>query len=131
MKQLAASKLSFIALLHYQVEFQDQSQLMLKPSEMHRLDQELPKRVRARLVSDCEQRLVQSPARGLISKRSSRSNGDKSSGCPSGSLQPTRDTRPAQSLEMWEFRVLINIFHVVDDKLECKDTKQKHNDDGS
>lgn len=34
-----------------QVEFQDQSQLMLKASEIHQLDQELPKRVRARLVS--------------------------------------------------------------------------------
>lgn len=34
-----------------QVEFQDQSQLMLKHSEIHQLDQELPKRVRARLVS--------------------------------------------------------------------------------
>uniref|UniRef100_A0A3Q1GG67 Lysine-specific demethylase 4B n=1 Tax=Acanthochromis polyacanthus TaxID=80966 RepID=A0A3Q1GG67_9TELE len=35
----------------YQVEFQDQSQLMLKQSEIFQLDQELPKRVRARLVS--------------------------------------------------------------------------------
>uniref|UniRef100_A0A671UIA0 Lysine-specific demethylase 4B n=1 Tax=Sparus aurata TaxID=8175 RepID=A0A671UIA0_SPAAU len=35
----------------YQVEFQDKSQLLLKPSEIHQLDQELPKRVRARLVS--------------------------------------------------------------------------------
>uniref|UniRef100_A0AAQ5ZUH1 [histone H3]-trimethyl-L-lysine(9) demethylase n=1 Tax=Amphiprion ocellaris TaxID=80972 RepID=A0AAQ5ZUH1_AMPOC len=35
----------------YQVEFQDQSQLMLKHSEIFQLDQELPKRVRARLVS--------------------------------------------------------------------------------
>uniref|UniRef100_A0A665VQZ0 Lysine-specific demethylase 4B n=1 Tax=Echeneis naucrates TaxID=173247 RepID=A0A665VQZ0_ECHNA len=35
----------------YQVEFQDQSQLMLKHSEIHQLDQELPKRVRTRLVS--------------------------------------------------------------------------------
>lgn len=34
-----------------QVEFQDQSQQMLKPSEIHQMDQELPKRVRARLVS--------------------------------------------------------------------------------
>ncbi|XP_074524265.1 lysine-specific demethylase 4B isoform X2 [Halichoeres trimaculatus] len=34
----------------YQVEFQDQSQLMLKHSEIHQLDQELPKRVRARLA---------------------------------------------------------------------------------
>lgn len=35
----------------YQVEFQDQSQLMIKHSEIHHMDQELPKRVRARLVS--------------------------------------------------------------------------------
>uniref|UniRef100_A0A665VQT7 [histone H3]-trimethyl-L-lysine(9) demethylase n=1 Tax=Echeneis naucrates TaxID=173247 RepID=A0A665VQT7_ECHNA len=38
-------------LLSVQVEFQDQSQLMLKHSEIHQLDQELPKRVRTRLVS--------------------------------------------------------------------------------
>ncbi|XP_034035061.1 LOW QUALITY PROTEIN: lysine-specific demethylase 4B [Thalassophryne amazonica] len=35
----------------YQVEFQDQTQLMLKHSEIHLLEQELPKRVRARLVT--------------------------------------------------------------------------------
>uniref|UniRef100_A0A8C2ZHD2 [histone H3]-trimethyl-L-lysine(9) demethylase n=1 Tax=Cyclopterus lumpus TaxID=8103 RepID=A0A8C2ZHD2_CYCLU len=35
----------------YQVEFQDQSQLILKHSEIHQLEHELPKRVRARLVS--------------------------------------------------------------------------------
>uniref|UniRef100_A0A669CXS7 Lysine-specific demethylase 4B n=1 Tax=Oreochromis niloticus TaxID=8128 RepID=A0A669CXS7_ORENI len=35
----------------YQVEFQDQSQLMVKHSEIFQLNQELPKRVRARLVS--------------------------------------------------------------------------------
>uniref|UniRef100_A0A3Q3DWB4 [histone H3]-trimethyl-L-lysine(9) demethylase n=1 Tax=Hippocampus comes TaxID=109280 RepID=A0A3Q3DWB4_HIPCM len=35
----------------YQVEFQDKSQLLLKHSEIHLLDQELPKRVRTRLVS--------------------------------------------------------------------------------
>uniref|UniRef100_A0A8C5DHP9 Lysine-specific demethylase 4B n=1 Tax=Gouania willdenowi TaxID=441366 RepID=A0A8C5DHP9_GOUWI len=34
----------------YQVEFQNQSQLMLKQNEIFYLDQELPKRVRARLV---------------------------------------------------------------------------------
>ncbi|XP_076009166.1 lysine-specific demethylase 4B isoform X2 [Genypterus blacodes] len=34
----------------YQVEFQDQSQLILKHSEIHLLEQELPKRVRARLA---------------------------------------------------------------------------------
>lgn len=35
---------------YYQVEFQNQSQQMVKPSELHHLDQELPKRVRARLA---------------------------------------------------------------------------------
>uniref|UniRef100_A0A8C5D1W1 [histone H3]-trimethyl-L-lysine(9) demethylase n=1 Tax=Gadus morhua TaxID=8049 RepID=A0A8C5D1W1_GADMO len=35
----------------YQVEFQDQSQLLLKHSEIYSLQHELPKRVRARLVS--------------------------------------------------------------------------------
>ncbi|KAM4629848.1 lysine-specific demethylase 4B-like [Polymixia lowei] len=34
----------------YQVEFQDQSQLLLKHTEIHPLEQELPKRVRARLA---------------------------------------------------------------------------------
>ncbi|KAM8890359.1 lysine-specific demethylase 4B [Synchiropus picturatus] len=34
----------------YQVEFQDKSQLMLKASEIHQLEQDLPKRVRARLA---------------------------------------------------------------------------------
>ncbi|XP_077390917.1 lysine-specific demethylase 4B [Festucalex cinctus] len=34
----------------YQVEFQDKSQLLLKQSEIHLLDQELPKRVRTRLA---------------------------------------------------------------------------------
>uniref|UniRef100_A0A671UAC8 Lysine-specific demethylase 4B n=1 Tax=Sparus aurata TaxID=8175 RepID=A0A671UAC8_SPAAU len=38
----------------YQVEFQDKSQLLLKPSEIHQLDQELPKRVRARLVNQLQ-----------------------------------------------------------------------------
>uniref|UniRef100_A0A674MFB2 [histone H3]-trimethyl-L-lysine(9) demethylase n=1 Tax=Takifugu rubripes TaxID=31033 RepID=A0A674MFB2_TAKRU len=36
--------------IYYQVEFQNQSQQMVKPSELHHLDQELPKRVRARLA---------------------------------------------------------------------------------
>uniref|UniRef100_A0A7N6AIT0 [histone H3]-trimethyl-L-lysine(9) demethylase n=1 Tax=Anabas testudineus TaxID=64144 RepID=A0A7N6AIT0_ANATE len=36
-----------------QVEFYDQTQLMVKQSEIHQLDQELPKRVRTRLVSFC------------------------------------------------------------------------------
>ena len=39
---------NFISL---QVEFQDQSQLLLKHSEIYSLQHELPKRVRARLVS--------------------------------------------------------------------------------
>ncbi|XP_060934463.1 lysine-specific demethylase 4B isoform X1 [Limanda limanda] len=39
----------------YQVEFQDQTQLMLKHSEIHQLDLELPKRVRARLAINAPQ----------------------------------------------------------------------------
>nr|XP_020452382.1 lysine-specific demethylase 4B-like [Monopterus albus] len=39
----------------YQVEFPDQSQLMLKHSEIHQLDQELPKRVRSRLATPVPQ----------------------------------------------------------------------------
>lgn len=35
---------------YYQVEFQDESQLLLKRSDIHTLGQELPKRVQARLV---------------------------------------------------------------------------------
>ncbi|XP_062306426.1 lysine-specific demethylase 4B [Osmerus eperlanus] len=35
---------------HYQVEFQDHTQMLMKHSEIHSLDQELPKRVRARLA---------------------------------------------------------------------------------
>ncbi|XP_051977678.1 lysine-specific demethylase 4B-like [Xyrauchen texanus] len=35
----------------YQVEFQDETQLLLKRSEIHALDQELPKRVLSRLVT--------------------------------------------------------------------------------
>ena len=45
------SLLTKIVTVFAQVEFQDQSQQMLKPSEIYQLDQELPKRVRARLVS--------------------------------------------------------------------------------
>ncbi|KAL2090227.1 hypothetical protein ACEWY4_014915 [Coilia grayii] len=39
----------------YQVEFQDESQLLLKRSEIYTLEQELPKRVMARLVLSTEQ----------------------------------------------------------------------------
>ncbi|XP_041647378.1 lysine-specific demethylase 4B [Cheilinus undulatus] len=42
----------------YQVEFQDRTQLMLKHSEIHQLDQELPKRVRARLAIPAPQEQV-------------------------------------------------------------------------
>uniref|UniRef100_A0A8C9WN14 [histone H3]-trimethyl-L-lysine(9) demethylase n=1 Tax=Scleropages formosus TaxID=113540 RepID=A0A8C9WN14_SCLFO len=41
-------------LKHYQVEFEDKTQMTLKRSELHTLDQELPKRVRCRLVSVTE-----------------------------------------------------------------------------
>uniref|UniRef100_A0A8C5A1H3 [histone H3]-trimethyl-L-lysine(9) demethylase n=1 Tax=Gadus morhua TaxID=8049 RepID=A0A8C5A1H3_GADMO len=42
----------------YQVEFQDQSQLLLKHSEIYSLQHELPKRVRARLVSTMACRVI-------------------------------------------------------------------------
>ncbi|XP_051232103.1 lysine-specific demethylase 4B isoform X1 [Dicentrarchus labrax] len=53
----------------YQVEFQDQSQLMLKPSEIHQQDQELPKRVRARLAIPVTQEEVSSADEAQAAKR--------------------------------------------------------------
>uniref|UniRef100_A0A669EMR2 Lysine-specific demethylase 4B n=1 Tax=Oreochromis niloticus TaxID=8128 RepID=A0A669EMR2_ORENI len=49
----------------YQVEFQDQSQLMVKHSEIFQLNQELPKRVRARLVSHMSDSYT--PSSGYVS----------------------------------------------------------------
>uniref|UniRef100_A0A8C2ZGR1 Lysine-specific demethylase 4B n=1 Tax=Cyclopterus lumpus TaxID=8103 RepID=A0A8C2ZGR1_CYCLU len=51
----------------YQVEFQDQSQLILKHSEIHQLEHELPKRVRARLV----RRITKCVLRTLFKQESS------------------------------------------------------------
>lgn len=42
----------FFLSLSVQVEFQDDTQLMLKRSEIHSLDQDLSKRVLSRLVSN-------------------------------------------------------------------------------
>lgn len=53
----------------YQVEFQDQSQLLLKSSEIHQLDQELPKRVRARLAIPVTQEDVSSADEAQAAKR--------------------------------------------------------------
>ncbi|KAM9384565.1 lysine-specific demethylase 4B [Pholidichthys leucotaenia] len=53
----------------YQVEFQDQSQLMLKHSDIHQLDQELPKRVRARLAIPGPQEEVPSTDGAPATKR--------------------------------------------------------------
>lgn len=53
----------------YQVEFQDQSQLMLKHSEIHQLDQELPKRVRARLAIPVPQEELSSADEAQAAKR--------------------------------------------------------------
>ncbi|XP_074490731.1 lysine-specific demethylase 4B isoform X1 [Sebastes fasciatus] len=53
----------------YQVEFQDQSQLILKHSEIHQLDQELPKRVRARLAIPVPQGEVSSADEAQAAKR--------------------------------------------------------------
>ncbi|XP_070816745.1 lysine-specific demethylase 4B [Chaetodon trifascialis] len=64
----------------YQVEFQDQTQLMLKHSEIHQLDQELPKRVRARLAIPVTQEEVPSGDEAQAAKRRC---------LPSGSAPPT------------------------------------------
>ncbi|XP_031696331.1 uncharacterized protein LOC116378579, partial [Anarrhichthys ocellatus] len=56
-------------LLSAQVEFQDQSQLILKHSEIHQLDQELPKRVRARLAIPVPQEEVSSADEAKAAKR--------------------------------------------------------------
>uniref|UniRef100_UPI0037E8164E LOW QUALITY PROTEIN: lysine-specific demethylase 4B n=1 Tax=Semicossyphus pulcher TaxID=241346 RepID=UPI0037E8164E len=53
----------------YQVEFQDQSQQMLKHSEIHQLDQELPKRVRARLAIPAPQEELSSADEAQAAKR--------------------------------------------------------------
>ncbi|XP_068563628.1 lysine-specific demethylase 4B isoform X1 [Cebidichthys violaceus] len=53
----------------YQVEFQDQSQLILKHSEIHQLDQELPKRVRARLAIPVPSEEVSSADEAQAAKR--------------------------------------------------------------
>ncbi|XP_075896722.1 lysine-specific demethylase 4B isoform X2 [Nelusetta ayraudi] len=65
----------------YQVEFQDQSQLMLKPSEMHQLDQELPKRVRARLAIPSNSPEVPTADKAKAAKRRC---------LPSGSTPPAK-----------------------------------------
>nr|XP_046246824.1 lysine-specific demethylase 4B isoform X2 [Scatophagus argus] len=64
----------------YQVEFQNLSQLMLKPSEIHQLDQELPKRVQARLAISVPQQEASSPDEAQAAKRRR---------LPSGSALPT------------------------------------------
>uniref|UniRef100_A0A3Q2PMD7 Lysine-specific demethylase 4B n=1 Tax=Fundulus heteroclitus TaxID=8078 RepID=A0A3Q2PMD7_FUNHE len=53
----------------YQVEFQDQSQLMLKQSEIFQLDHELPKRVRSRLALPAPQEEVPSADEAKAAKR--------------------------------------------------------------
>ncbi|KAK9967141.1 hypothetical protein ABG768_001553 [Culter alburnus] len=55
---------------YYQVEFQDETQLLLKRSEIHSLDQELPKRVMSRLASvNQQQPQAQSSDEPLAAKR--------------------------------------------------------------
>ncbi|KAM6922077.1 lysine-specific demethylase 4B [Xenentodon cancila] len=53
----------------YQVEFQDQSQLILKHSDIHRLELELPKRVRARLAIPAPQEEASSADEAKAAKR--------------------------------------------------------------
>uniref|UniRef100_A0A4W6CPB1 [histone H3]-trimethyl-L-lysine(9) demethylase n=1 Tax=Lates calcarifer TaxID=8187 RepID=A0A4W6CPB1_LATCA len=64
----------------YQVEFQDQTQMMLKHSEIHQLDQELPKRVRARLAIPVPQEEAPSADEAQAAKRRR---------LPSGSAPPS------------------------------------------
>uniref|UniRef100_A0A8C5FRD5 Lysine-specific demethylase 4B n=1 Tax=Gadus morhua TaxID=8049 RepID=A0A8C5FRD5_GADMO len=59
----------------YQVEFQDQSQLLLKHSEIYSLQHELPKRVRARLVSTMPQSPPPRPPQHLGSEDYTLSTG--------------------------------------------------------
>lgn len=47
---------------YYQVEFQDETQLLLKRSEIHSLDQELPKRVMSRLATVNQQQPQAQPS---------------------------------------------------------------------
>ncbi|XP_063748022.1 lysine-specific demethylase 4B [Eleginops maclovinus] len=70
----------------YQVEFQDQSQLILKHSEIHLLEHELPKRVRARLAIPVPQVGVSSTDEAQAAKRRC---------LPSGSAPPTE--RPMET----------------------------------
>ncbi|XP_026201558.1 lysine-specific demethylase 4B isoform X2 [Anabas testudineus] len=53
----------------YQVEFYDQTQLMVKQSEIHQLDQELPKRVRTRLAVPVPAEEVSSADEAQAAKR--------------------------------------------------------------
>ncbi|XP_030646961.1 lysine-specific demethylase 4B [Chanos chanos] len=53
----------------YQVEFQDESQLLLKRTDIHSLEKELPKRVQSRLVSSNSQEAVQSADEAQAAKR--------------------------------------------------------------
>ncbi|XP_072245401.1 lysine-specific demethylase 4B isoform X2 [Leuresthes tenuis] len=53
----------------YQVEFQDQSQLMLKHSEIYQLDHELPKRVKARLAAPAPKEEISSADEAQAAKR--------------------------------------------------------------
>uniref|UniRef100_A0A8C5C0J4 [histone H3]-trimethyl-L-lysine(9) demethylase n=1 Tax=Gadus morhua TaxID=8049 RepID=A0A8C5C0J4_GADMO len=60
---------------YYEVEFQDQSQLLLKHSEIYSLQHELPKRVRARLVSTMPQSPPPRPPQHLGSEDYTLSTG--------------------------------------------------------
>ncbi|XP_029002187.1 lysine-specific demethylase 4B isoform X2 [Betta splendens] len=53
----------------YQVEFQDQTQLLVKHSDIHHLDQELPKRVRSRLAIPSAQEDLSSADEAQAAKR--------------------------------------------------------------
>ncbi|CAJ1060809.1 lysine-specific demethylase 4B-like [Xyrichtys novacula] len=73
----------------YQVEFQDQSQLMLKHSEIHFLDQELPKRVRARLAIPAPQDEAPPADEAQAAKRPRLPSSKAESALPAGTPMET------------------------------------------
>ncbi|XP_072293948.1 lysine-specific demethylase 4B [Eucyclogobius newberryi] len=76
----------------YQVEFQDQSQLMLKHHELYSLEQDLPKRVRARLAILSSQEPPTAQDGSTAAKRRCLPSG-------SASAPPATGTAPLVSME--------------------------------
>ncbi|XP_077572841.1 lysine-specific demethylase 4B [Stigmatopora nigra] len=80
----------------YQVEFQDKSQLLLKQSEVHLLDQELPKRVRTRLAIPTSQEDTSSltDEAGAAKRRCLPSTSTSHPETPTATIPPPHPTLP-------------------------------------